>query len=253
MRLHYLELIWFKAFSELRAEASRAYLGFVWWAIEPVLYMLAFYLVFGLVLQRGGENFVPFLLVGLVVWKWFATTVQVSVNSIVSNAGLMRQAYHPKYIYPAIILAMNTVKFAVVMLLLLGFLLIYGYQLHLGWLWLPLVILVQLLLIAGLAGLIASLTPLLPDLKILVDNAIMLLMFLSGVFFDVSRVEGALGEYLRLNPMLVVIESYRDILLFARTPDLVSLMQVFIVSLLLILIAMRILTRYDRLYPRVII
>ena len=42
MMNHYLELILYKAYADLRVEAARGYLGMLWWVLEPVLYMGAF-------------------------------------------------------------------------------------------------------------------------------------------------------------------------------------------------------------------
>ncbi|MBL4567407.1 MAG: ABC transporter permease, partial [Porticoccus sp.] len=86
--------------AELKAESSRSYLGFFWWILEPALYMVAFYIVFALVFQRGGPGFIPFLLCGLVVWKWFGSVVSGSANVILSSSALIRQVYIPKYLLP---------------------------------------------------------------------------------------------------------------------------------------------------------
>ena len=69
----HLELVWYKAYADLRAEAARAYLGVLWWVLEPLLYICVFYVVFGILLDRGGQGFVSFMLCGLVVWRWFSS------------------------------------------------------------------------------------------------------------------------------------------------------------------------------------
>ncbi|RME59397.1 ABC transporter permease, partial [Candidatus Parcubacteria bacterium] len=67
--LHYFSLILQKARSDLISEARRGYMGMLWWVLEPLLYLGAFYVLSTIVLHRGGEGAVSFLLVGLVVWK----------------------------------------------------------------------------------------------------------------------------------------------------------------------------------------
>ena len=73
----YLEIIYYKTYADLRSEASRSYLGFVWWILEPVLYMSVFYLVFSVIRGQKDEDFILFLLVGLVSWKWFASNTNI--------------------------------------------------------------------------------------------------------------------------------------------------------------------------------
>ena len=50
----YLELVWYKGLADLQAEAARAYVGFLWWVLEPLLYMMAFYVAFGPGMRGGG-------------------------------------------------------------------------------------------------------------------------------------------------------------------------------------------------------
>ena len=57
-----LELIWTKAVFNLRSEVHRNYLSYGWWVLEPLLHMGIYYLVFGLLLQRGDANYSTFLL-----------------------------------------------------------------------------------------------------------------------------------------------------------------------------------------------
>jgi lipopolysaccharide transport system permease protein len=253
MKQHYLELVWYKALAELRAEAARAYLGFLWWIIEPVMYMAAFYVVFGLVFERGGPDFAPFLLCGLVAWKWFGSTVTVSSNTIAANAALMQQVYLPKYLFPAIVVVINTLKFAAVFAVLLVFLLVYGYEPSVAWLSLPLVMLIQFLLIASLAGVVSAIVPFMPDFRLLLDNFMMLLFFLSGIFFDISTVSEKLQFLLRLNPMAVIIENYRLVLIKGQWPDGLHLGVVCGIALIGVWLAGRVFRHYDRIYPKVLV
>lgn len=250
MTPHYLQLILYKARADLKVEAARGYMGMLWWVLEPVLYMGAFYIIFTVALQRGGENFVPWLLTGLVVWKWFDTTVRMSLNVITAGKGLMSQVYLPKVFFPAVVILKNSVKFLVTLVLLLLFLLVYGMPLGWSWLMLPVLLLVQLLLICGVTFTVSALTPLYPDLKLLMNNVLMLMFFLSGVFFDTSKLKGWLAVLLDLNPMVHVIHAWRDVLLFGRLPNLAALSLVLLLSLLLCGLGLYLLRRYDRLYPR---
>jgi lipopolysaccharide transport system permease protein len=253
MNHHYLELIWYKALAELRAEAARAYLGFLWWIIEPVVYMAAFYVVFVLVFHRGSPDFVPGLLCGLVVWKWFGSTILVSSNTIGANAGLMEQVYLPKYLFPAIVVVINTLKFLAVLAVLVIFLMVYGIGPFESWLSLPVVILIQFLLISAVAGLVSAIVPFMPDFRLLLDNFLMLLFFLSGIFFNMNTVSEKLQFVLRLTPMAVIIESYRAVLINGQWPDGRHLAAVFVFSVIGIWLVGRVFRHYDRIYPKVLV
>ncbi len=126
----------------------------------------------------------PYLLTGLVAWKWFDTSVRMSSNSIMVGRGLMSQVYLPKVFSPAVMVARNSVKFFVTLLLLIVFLLIYGVVPDWSWIALLLIILIQLLLVAACASLVAAVIPLWPDLLMVVNNGLMIMFFLSGIFFS---------------------------------------------------------------------
>ena len=249
----YVELIWYKALAELKAEAARAYIGFLWWVLEPLLYMSAFYIAFGTGLRRGGVPFLAFLLTGLVPWKWFASTVTNGSNAIQANSALIQQVYIPKYVLPWIVVVVNTIKFSIILGLLIILLSFSGHAAGITWLALPVVIAIQFMVIISIASFFAALVPLFPELKLIVDNGIIVLMFLSGIFFKIDALPPRLAAFLRINPMVEVIESYRDIFLNNAWPEWAGLMWCIILSLVLYTVAGAILRRYDRFYVKLMI
>jgi len=248
----YLDLIRYKVYAELSAEAARTFLGILWWLIEPVLYMSVFYLIFGVMFQRGGEGFVYFLLVGLVVWKWFDSSIRNGMVSLQTSAAVIQQVYQPKFIFPVIVVLINTSKFLFVMLLLLLFLLISGKSASIAWLALLPLIGIQLVLTVGISSLCATIIPFVPDLKWVVDNVLTMMFFLSGVFFDISTLPENFQGWLRLNPMAVMIESYRSALLLGQMPDWGQLFWVLLFSCILTVAAVGVFNRYDRVYPKLV-
>ena len=247
-----LDLIRYKVYAELSAEAARTFLGILWWLIEPVLYMSVFYLIFGVLFQRGGEGFVYFLLIGLVVWKWFDSSIRSGMVSLQTNAAVIQQVYQPKFIFPVIVVLINTAKFLLVLLLLLLFLLISGKPVSITWLALLPLIGVQFVLIVGITSVCATVIPFLPDLKWVVDNGLTMLFFLSGVFFDISAMPEHLQGWLRLNPMAVLIDSYRSVLLLGQMPDWGHVFWVLLFSCVLVVVALQLFSRYDRIYPKLV-
>jgi lipopolysaccharide transport system permease protein len=229
---------------------SRAYLGFAWWVIEPIIYMLVFYLVFGIIFQRGGPGFVPMLLTGLVIWRWFDSTIRASLEALPRNRGLMQQVYVPKILFPLVSVAAGTLKFLLVFALLLSFLLLSDIAPTASWIALPLILIVQLAFIAATACVAGLLVPLLPDLRIIISNALLLMLFLSGVFFMALNVPDHLRGFFLLNPMAVLIEETRKALIFGEFPDWQALLWVFAASVTMMLIAWKLFRHFDLKYPK---
>jgi len=253
MNARYADLVFYRGLAELRAEASRAYLGIFWWVLEPMLYVGVFYLVFGLGLRRGGDGFVAYLLCGLVPWKWFDSTVRTAMNTISQSVGLMRQVYLPKYLLPLVVVVSNTAKFFLILVIFLVFLTLYGispWQPSLAYL--PLLVLIQLLMTLAVAGFAAAVVPFVPDFRYLINFSMTLLFFMSGIFFSLSEMPPEVQEILVYNPVLVLIEAYRAVLLHGAAPDLSGLAWVSLFSLCLLFFVGYIFHRYDRSYPRVV-
>ena len=151
-----IELILYKAYADIKAEAARSYLGLLWWLIEPVLYLCAFYVLFVLVLHHDEADFVPSFLCGVVVWKWFASGIQGGAHTISGHVGLLQQVYVPKFIFPVIAVLGSTVRFIPVFVILILFLLLYGIPFHATWLAAPIVMLAQFCVVISLAMLVGA-------------------------------------------------------------------------------------------------
>lgn len=247
------EIVFVRAVAELKVEASRAYIGILWWVAEPLLYMMAFYLLFGLGLRFGGDNYVAFLLCGLVPYKWFSSSISTGANAIVGNRALINLVYVPKFALVFSVLLANVFKFLIVLGLLVLFLAVSGVVQFTAWVYLPVVIFAQLLLTAGLAGISSMVVPVLPDFRLIIDNGLLLLFFTSGIFYDVAEKTPHLLEYISFNPLFGLVEGYRAILLDGNAPDLGSLVYVVGLGCAFLILAMTLLMRFDRRISRITI
>ena len=250
---HYSQLVVIKVLANLQAEVSRHYLNYLWWIFDPLLHMLVFYIVFSMLLQRGTENFVAYLLTGLIPWLWFNKSVTNTMSSIVQGRGLMMQVHLPKIILPTIVIFQDFVKQIIVMLPLIVFLVLYGIPVTIHWIALPLIMLTQLILISACAFFVAAIIPFLPDLKFLVSAGLHMLMFCSGVFYDINMIPQKYHPLFLANPTANLLLNYRKIFLYGQWPDWQALMIIFTVSLVCLVIMAAIIRKLDHIYPRVVL
>ncbi|HEU5399190.1 MAG TPA: ABC transporter permease [Gammaproteobacteria bacterium] len=253
LRLRYLDLVIYKGIADLNTEASRAYIGFVWWVLEPLLYMGAFYIAFGLGLRGGGIGMLLFLLCGLVPWKWFSSAVSNGSHTIQSNIGLIQQIYLPKYILPGIVLVTTGVKFLIILALLLVLAVGLGHGPALPWLAIPVLVLAELVFALATASLAGAVVPLVPDLGLIIDNGLIVMMFLSGIFFSVKTLTPTARILIEINPMVTIIGGFRDVLIDHHWPDWGGLGYTFLVSAGIYAVAYAIMRHFDRVYPKVMI
>lgn len=251
MRLHFFELVWFSTYAELRAERSRSYLGLVWWLVEPALMMAAFWLVFDRILGTGGPGYLPFLLIGLVVWQWFKSSVVHAGQAIWQNLALIHQVRMPVLVFPFVHLLADAIKFGAVFMLLLAVLWLTGYPPNAAYLSLPPLLLCLALCAIGGGLLLAAVMPLLPDLRFVVEQLLTVLMFLSGVVFALERVPAAYADWLAWNPVLMLLDALRGVLLHGRWPDWMALLRVAASALALAALGILSVRRLAPRYPKI--
>ena len=98
----YIELINTQAKMKMKAQANKLVLSYIWWVLEPLLLISLFYLVFGHILQRGGDDFLSFLIIGKIIFTWFSKSVVSASNSLPQNKGIIGQRALPKWIFPMV-------------------------------------------------------------------------------------------------------------------------------------------------------
>jgi lipopolysaccharide transport system permease protein len=247
----YIELIFYKAYADLRVETERTYLGFLWWIFEPMMFMATFYLVFGVMLGNSDPNYVPFLMTGLIPWQWTKSCLSHGTFTILGHGHLMEQVKLPKIIFPIILLVTDTVKFLFILALLIIF--VWGYGLPIGKAYLALLVLllVQLLFTAAFTFLLAAVVPFMPDLRIVVENILQAIFFMSGIFFAASALPQQYHCVFYLNPFAVLIRDYRTIMIENQWPHWDALGILALISLVGIVLSALLIRRFDHLYPKI--
>lgn len=249
--ISFWQLLFVKVRFNLRSEASQSYLSYSWWLLEPLLQMGVYYIVFKIFLHRGTEDFVAFLLCGVIPFLWFSRSVNNAGRSIKQGKGLIGQTYLPKPFFPLVIIGQDLTKQVFVFLLLFVFLVSYGFLPGIDWLWLVPIILTQLLFIIAVSFIVSFIVPFAQDLQYLINAVLMMMMFGSGIFYSYTDV--LLPEHRQiflLNPMANIIVNYRKVLLEDSAPLLVALLVIASASMLVIVLMYLLMKRHDNTLTR---
>lgn len=247
---HYdLVILYTKA--KLEAESERTYLGYVWWILDPLVGVFIYYLLFKVFMNRGGDDYIPFLFLGLSTWKWFESTVSKSTMSILGSAGIFKKVNIHKSLFPTVDVFYNTWKFLVVMALTLVVYFGLGYSRSSHVLAIPIILLVEFILIYGLSIFISSITPFLPDLKFLVGYSMRLLFYPSGILFDISRIPEKYKIFVKLNFFSGIVESFRNVMMYNKEPNWPGLIYALSLGLVSGVIGYLIINKQDKIYPKI--
>ncbi len=249
----FADLVWTKSRLNLKSEASRDHLRYLWWILDPLLYMAVFYLVFGVLMQRGGPGYVGYLLTGLVAFQWFAKTIQHTSGSILAGRGLMNQVKISPLFFPLVRIVQNTGKQLVVFLILAIFLVFYGLPPTVHWLALFVVMASQLVFMGIVGCALALVIPFARDLQNLIPTGIQFMLFVSGIFYNTERIPEQWRTLFFANPIALLIEQYRQVLLHNQWPYWPSLLYLWLACLVMGYGVWRFYRRFEAVYPRVVL
>ena len=188
-------------------------LGQLWHLANPALLVGVYFLIFGVVIDtsRGVENFLGFLIVGLVVFHLTQRVVQDAAVCITRNLGLIRSVQFPRILLPAAALNGQTAAFVPALVLAMVAVVATGERPSMRWLVLPAVLAAQFLFNFGAALLVARIGASVPDLHQLLPHLFRLLFYASGVIFSVEAFVSspAWRRAFALNPIYDVITCAR--------------------------------------------
>ena len=213
------ELLWLLTARELKLRYQGTALGFLWSLAKPLLQGLVIYFALSRVLRVGIPNYHIFLLSALFPWAWFQTSILLGTPAFVNNANLLKKVFFPRFVLPLSIVLHNLLNFLLSLPVLMLLLMLVGLRPGPQWvLGLPLLVAVELLLLAGIVLLLASLNVFLRDLEHLVEVFLNLWFYVTPILYPLSLVPGKVKAIMLLNPLTTLIEAWRGLFMENALP-----------------------------------
>lgn len=247
-----LHLAVFYAKAKLEAETYRDFIGYFWWILDPLFGVAVYYLLFKVILHRGQEDYIPFLFLGLITWKWLHDSIAKSAGSILSNIELCKKIKISKIIFPIAEVFYNSWKFIIIFILVLIVYPFLGFQLNINFVFIPFLLFTSFVFIIGSSVFLASLIPLFPDMLFFVGYFFKLIFYPSCILFAPSRIPEKYQFLVTYNPIAGQVESYRNIIMHSSAPRWESLFFSIFLGLLFGLIGRYMVNKYERIYPKIV-
>lgn len=216
---------------DIKLRYKRSVLGIAWSLLNPLAQLVVFSVVFSFLLPLNIPNYTAFLFTGLLAWNWFQTSLFSAATTIVDGRSLIKRPGFPAAILPIVTVTANYIHFLLALPVLLIFLLITGITLTPFALLLPLVMVLQFIFTLSLCYIIAAVHVTFRDTQHLIGVLTFLLFYLTPIFYDQSIVPAQLLWVFRLNPILHLLEAYRDILIRGQWPNVGPLLAISLLSL----------------------
>jgi ABC-type polysaccharide/polyol phosphate export permease len=221
------ELLASFAWRELRARYKGSALGFAWNFLNPLLQLVVFWILFGVLLQSrpitasGEKPFPIFLFVGLLPWTFFSSSLLGGAASIVANGSIVKKVRLPVQLLPAASVLSALVNFLLSLVILFAVLALVGPRHPEGLVSLPLLVAIQLVMGLGFAYLLAALNVFFRDVEHILGILLLAWYFLTPILFPIAILADRPRELalMYLNPMTSVIVGYQRALLDGLPPE----------------------------------
>ncbi|TNC71448.1 ABC transporter permease [Rubellimicrobium roseum] len=225
------ELLFELVLRDLRIRYMRSYLGIGWSLLNPLSQIAIFSFLFRQVMPLDIPSYTAFVFCGVLSWTWFSSSLISSAGAVVASPELIRRPGFPVTVLPTLSVITNMVQFLLALPLLLLLTVVDGGRLGAALLALPLVMATQYVLTLSLCFPVAALNVRFRDTQHVVGLVMMALFYMTPIFYSVDAVP---EEYLflyEMNPMVTVVDAYRDILIRNEAPDLGALLVVLLLSI----------------------
>lgn len=242
----YRELLKTNVQKEIRGKYKGSFLGVLWSFLNPLLMVLVYALVFPYIMRTNVDNYLVYLITGVIPWNFFTTCITTGCNCVWINGGIIKKVYFPREILPISVVTAGLINFLISCVIILLFVLFGGIGFSIQLLWLPLIAIIQSALSLGLLFILSAINVYVRDIEYLVGFLLNLLFYATPILYTADMFPESIRWVLYLNPMTTIIESYRNVFYYQQSPALTSLMIVFALSFMILIIGYLIFKKLER-------
>lgn len=247
----------YAAKSDMKAEVAGSFLSWMWWILDPLLYMLVYTFVAVYVFGSKEQYFPVFVFIGLNTWTFFSKTVKSGVKLVQEKKSIVTKVYVPKFVFILEKSAVFGFKMLVSFALTVVFMIIY--QVPVTWkvLWvLPLWLLLFMITFA-FTTIVTHFGVFVEDLMNVLTVVLQLGFYISGIFYSIeSRImpkNKIIGSILiHCNPVALIMTDLRGVLLYDREPHYISLAIWTVVAIVVAAIGIKVIYKHENTYVKVI-
>ena len=211
------ELVLHLAARQLRSSHRRTALGWSWPLLVQLVQLAVLVYVFQRVVPLDIPNYPAFVFSGLVFWSWFRGGIVGAATSVTDNPALVMEPRTPRVVLPLVAIAVATFDLLVALPVLLV-LVALATGVHASWALVPVLCVVQLILVAGLGLMVSAAHVYVRDVAAMVGVALLVLFYLTPVFYPLDAVPAQSQWIFDLNPAAVLVDLYRRVLLEGEVP-----------------------------------
>ncbi len=212
------------AITDLKIRYKNSALGIIWSLIEPLLLLGVLFLVFSTMFKFEIPNFPIYLLLGIITWNLFKKGTTLALNSLTNRKSLITQIYFPRSI-PSIASCLTASIMLIIELVVLGiFMVIFQFIPPITIVFLPIILLLEFILILGIALPLSVLNVKLKDVEFIWGVIITAGFFLTPIFYQFDMLPESVQNVLQFSPMVQILTMAHHVTLYGTLPSLNSIL-----------------------------
>lgn len=201
---------------DLRVRYAGSALGYLWTIIDPLAMAAIYFVVFTLIFKArnvGYQPYILFLIVGLLAWQWFSSSLTETSRALLSESRLVRSTNLPRELWVVRVVIAKGIEFLLSLPVLAGFTIYYLAKgdAHLSWrlVFIPFAVGLQFLLLTGIGLILAPITTLVTDTARVVRIVLRMGFYSTPIIYGVHAAPESIRTVLLFNPMTGILELYR--------------------------------------------
>ncbi len=252
--LEYKDLLYFLILKDIKARYAQSVIGIGWAIIQPLFFMLVFTVIFGKLAKIDSEG-VPyqiFSFTALVPWTFFSNAMADSSNSLSANLSLITNIYIPRILIPLSVTIGKFIDFIISFFILIILLIFYAYLPDEKILLIFMYVFLMFISAFAFGLLLGTMAIQYRDIKYALPFGIQLFMYASPVAYSTNMLPQKYHVIYSLNPMVTVIEGFRNIFLNTGNINLEMIVVSFLTSFLLLIIGIVYFSKTERIFADVV-
>jgi ABC-type polysaccharide/polyol phosphate export permease len=249
----YRELLRSLVVRNLKVKYQRSVLGFIWTLLNPLIVASVLIAVFSYIVRIPLRDYWAFLLSGYFVWNFFQQLLSAGTSVLQEHARLRRSVAFPTEMLIFGAALSRFIEFAIELALALAILVIFHHgTIPLAFTLLPVLFVLQMLVAVGLVMIVATLSVFYWDIQHMVPIALLMLFYLSPVFYPVTFVPDELRQLFLFNPIAGLLTLYQMVLYSGTLPPLSLIALMSAVALAIALTGYVIFNRHKSLFAEIL-
>lgn len=243
---NYRELLKSNVKKEIRGKYKGSILGVLWSFLNPLLMVLVYAIVFPYIMRVKTENYLVFLICGIIPWTFFISSINQGMITVRMNAGIIKKVYFPREILPISVALSGLVNFFISCVIIVLFCIFGGVGISYHIILLPVIAVLEFFLILGLIFALSAINIYIKDTEYLVQFFLNMLFYGTPILYSTTLFPERFRWLLYLNPMTHIINAYRDIFMYHQFPTVNTLMFIFAFAMAALLLGVLIFRKLEK-------